>query len=169
MQTMDISKTYILTNNLTGSDYAFGIVFNDTAPVMDSTARLISNDHWFLTQTKLASYYRMHILPKGRPFAFDVISSNGRNSGMLYMGTTNDQYPGQYWRFDKWANGGGYRLSNNFAGSDMHLDIRSDTLEPYLAAGDYLGQHWTPTPTTLSSGLIAGIVIGSVVALEVLL
>lgn len=56
------------------------------------------------------------------------------------------QYSGQYWRLDPWptSDNGGYRLSNNFTGPDMHLDVYSGTLQPHLASGDFSGQHWTP-------------------------
>jgi hypothetical protein len=50
-------------------------------------------------------------------------------------------YSGQIWTVTPWGDGS-YRLTNNFSGSGLHLDVYSDTNVPFLGDGNHSGQHW---------------------------
>ncbi|KAM7200907.1 hypothetical protein V8F20_005149 [Naviculisporaceae sp. PSN 640] len=182
MGTLDTTRTFTLKSNQTGSDYLLSTTRNGSAAIMSPARQVSESSQWFATVTELKAYYRLHTVFKGRAYALDVVNTNGENSTRLYLSKTNKKVPGQYWRFDEWEYGPGYRLSNNLTGLDMHLDVRPDTLEPFLAPGDRPGQHWTlwssampgtsPSRESASSGShavsgrgIAGIVIGAISAL----
>ncbi|KAH8827605.1 hypothetical protein DL96DRAFT_1599628 [Flagelloscypha sp. PMI_526] len=174
MATIDASQVYLLTNNYTGSGRYL-------ASCISTQAR------WYLTPAQ-GVFYNLHTVDGGQGYSLDVLNDAGTSSIRLIM-TQTAGTSGQLWRFDVWSSFGipDYRLSNNFTGVDMHLDVYSDTLEPHLANGDHTGQHWllrsmgstTPanTPSAsgasgggttkggISPGAIAGIVIGSIVAL----
>jgi len=144
MSRIDTSRNYILTNDLTNNDYVLGVRSNGTAPIMQPSSDIGDTHRWFLTATKLVPYYRLHIVSKGRGFSLDVINSTGVKSTELHLGETNDIYPGQFWRFDEWETkgDGGLRVSNNFTGHDLLLDVSSDKLLPMLGTGDFDSQRW---------------------------
>ena len=141
--TIDTSKSYILTNAYTGPTKVLAISTTDSSLlIMDTAARdAPTNQQWFLTATNVPTFYRLHTVSGGSDLALDVINDAGTGSTRLHM-TSRGNYSGQYWRLDCWSGGSDFRLSNNFTGLDMHLDVYSDTLEPHLASGDYSGQHW---------------------------
>lgn len=146
MATIDTSRDFILTNSYTGSDTALDCSSSDGTLGMSLVDPSVADSQrWFVATTDISPFYRLHTIFLGTSQSLDVINDNGTNSIYLHM-TGTGQYTGQYWRFDPWPSGdagGGYRLSNNFTGPDMHLDVYSDTLQPHLADGDYTGQHWT--------------------------
>ncbi|EPS38023.1 hypothetical protein H072_8251 [Dactylellina haptotyla CBS 200.50] len=143
MATIDTSKTYVLTNSFTGPLKALSISSGSTSLSMaDVVTGGTDTQEWLATSAGISGYYRLHIASLGTSQSLDVINDNGVDSINVYM-TATGQYTGQYWRFDTWSSGGGYRLSNNFTGLDLHLDVYSDTLQAFLATGDHTGQHWT--------------------------
>ncbi|KAI1124163.1 hypothetical protein F5Y10DRAFT_36979 [Nemania abortiva] len=154
MATLDTSRIYSLTNAYTES----GKVLSADSPRSSLQMREVvsgaapsASAQWFLTPTTLSPFYRLHTTSLGEGMSLDVLNDNGTSSVGLHMAATGD-YSGQYWRFDPWATGGGYRLSNNFTGPAMHLDVYSDTLQAHLASDDHTGQHWTlsPAPAVVS-------------------
>jgi hypothetical protein len=152
---------------------------------------------WYLEDTGEDPFYRLHTRAKGNGQSLDVDPDN--NITVLFR--TSGDYAGQFWRLDA-SEGGTYRLSNNWTGTNKHLDTYRDTLTPHLAEGDANGQLWTfskyenatsGTSTSvsmstgsasatvvpanspskdsagLSKGAIAGIVVGGLVGLALLL
>ena len=93
-----------------------------------------------MTETGLSPFYRLRTKLGGDGIALDVTNDTGTSSIRLCM-TGTGSYSGQYWRFDPWSSGSGYRLSSDFTDLGMHLGVYSDTLEPHLASGDFTGQH----------------------------
>lgn len=187
MGTLDTTRTFTLKSNQTGNEYLLSTTSNGSAAIMSHARTVSETSQWFATVTELKAYYRLHTVSTGRQFALAVVNSEGENSARLYMSKTDKQVPGQYWRFDEWEDGTGYRLSNSLTGLDMHLDVHPTTLEPHIAPGDRPGQHWTlwssTTPGTKTHGegeassghqarpgsAVAGIVIGAVSALRLAL
>lgn len=182
MGTLDTTQTFTLKSNQTGSDYLLSTTSAGSTAIMSPAREVSENSQWFATVTELKAYYRLHTVSKGRFYALDVVNTHGENSTRLYLSKTSKKILGQYWRFDEWEYGPGYRLSNNLTGLDMHLDVRVDTFEPFLAPGDRPGQHWIlwsstmPGNQTFGEGVtsgsqavsgcaIAGIVIGAISAL----
>ncbi|KAK6542769.1 hypothetical protein TWF694_006711 [Orbilia ellipsospora] len=147
MATIDTSKTYLLTNSFNGPSKPLAVLSGSTSlSIADLiTTGSASTQQWFFTEAELTGFYRIHVVSLGTSQSLDVINDNGYNSTTVWM-TGTGGYTGQYWRFDLWDSsdsGGGYRLSNNFTGLGMHLDVGSATLEAFLSDGDRTGQHWT--------------------------
>lgn len=140
MADIDVSSTYTLTNSYTGALQVLASSLNDDQIMMDE-AGVASNKQWLFSVASLANHYRMHTVQNGQGQSLDVLNDNGVNSIKLHFANTADA-SGQFWRFDPWDDGT-VRLSNNFTGPDLHLDVYSDTFEPHLADGSPSGQHWT--------------------------
>ncbi|KAK3360625.1 carbohydrate-binding module family 13 protein, partial [Lasiosphaeria hispida] len=145
MASLDTTSTYSLTNSYTGPEKLLAISTSDskTPQMLAVPNSPASNAQWFLRATDYAPFYYLHTIRGGTGKALDVINDNDTSSRHLILANTG-LYTGQFWRFDEWPSGGpyAYRLSNNFTGPDMHLDVYSDTLEPHLASDDASGQHW---------------------------
>lgn len=151
MATIDASKTYMFTNAYTQSPKALAAITGSSSVVMQGTAADVpKNQQWFLSATSLPPFYRLHTVAGGADLALDILNDSGTGSTGLRM-TGTGTATGQYWRFDSWDGGSDFRLSNNYTGLDMHLDVYSDTLEPHLAPGDLSGQHWTLTEVRAAS------------------
>ncbi|KEF63545.1 uncharacterized protein A1O9_01523 [Exophiala aquamarina CBS 119918] len=140
MADVDVSSIYTLTNSYTGVLQVLTSSLNDDQ-IMMTEAGGASNKQWVFSVTSLADHYRMHTVQNGQGQSLDVLNDNGVDSIKLRFTSTAD-VSGQFWRFDLWDDGT-LRLSNNFTGPDMHLDVYSDTFEPHLADGSASGQHWT--------------------------
>ncbi|KAJ8111356.1 hypothetical protein OPT61_g6033 [Boeremia exigua] len=168
---------------------------------------------WYFTSTSVSDYYRLHTLSKGDQNALDVDNYYGRNSIDMHFYYVQER-SGQFWQLSEQSDGS-VKLSNNFTGPDIFLDIDEASLKPTLRAGDGFGTHWTlsspesvPTeapsqtitntsattsspvsstepsstgpsspdtsetsaanPSKMSTGTIAGIAVGSVAAVGVL-
>jgi len=147
MSTIDTSIAYALTNGYSGSSRFLGVVGTGT-PSLQMTTTSDHTTEWTLADTGLAPFYRLHSVSTGTDQSLDVLNDAGTASINLIMSPTGS-YSGQYWRFDPWPSedvGGGYRLTNNFTGLSMHLDVYSDTMVLHLAEGDTTGQHWSLKP-----------------------
>ncbi len=165
MATIDVTGQYVLTNSFTVTNKQMAA--DTSALTMDTYDGTSQSGQWFLTPADSPPFYRLHTVAAGSGQSLDVLNDAGTASIHLTMAATG-QFTGQYWRLDTWASGASgypYRLSNNFTGPDMHLDVYSDTLEPHLASGDYTGQHWAlvrvagdaaPAPSTTTSSVGAG-------------
>ncbi|KAI8631515.1 hypothetical protein F5Y19DRAFT_424049 [Xylariaceae sp. FL1651] len=157
MATFDTSTVYTLTNAYTARFKVLAVAPSGPAVQMDATGSGFApsaSAEWFLTMAEASPFYRLHTISLGEGQSLDVLNDNGTSSINLQMAATGAS-TGQYWRFDAWSasDGGGYRLSNNFTGLDMHVDVYSDTLQPHLAIDDTSsGQRWTfnPAPTDFS-------------------
>ncbi|KAI1128485.1 hypothetical protein F5Y10DRAFT_240489 [Nemania abortiva] len=142
--TPDTSRIYTLTNAYTKSGKVLSA--GERGLTLQMTEIISASAKWFLTPTAISPFYRLHTTSLGKGKSLDVVNENGTASVGLRMVATGD-YSGQFWRFDPWSTGGGYRLSNMFTGPAMHLDVYSDdTLQAHLASGDLTGQHWTLNP-----------------------
>ncbi|KAF3903597.1 hypothetical protein AA313_de0203779 [Arthrobotrys entomopaga] len=161
MATIDTSKTYILTNSFNGPLKPLAVLAGSTSLSITDiiTSGSTSTQEWFVTEAQNTPFYRLHVVSLGTTQSLDVLNDNGYNSTTVYM-TATGGYSGQYWRFDLWNpsdSSAGYRISNNFTGLGLHLDVGSVTLEAFLSDGDHTGQHWTlgtpgsTTPATSTS------------------
>jgi hypothetical protein len=129
---------YTLTNSYTSASYQ--LASSSKNLVLEPTSPFV-NHQWYLTPTDKSKYYRLHTAASGTSYALDVKNTDGEKSTQLCFAKTGD-YSGQFWRLDAWGDGT-WRLSNDFTGKKMHLDVYADTYEPHLAKGDCTGQHWT--------------------------
>lgn len=150
MATIDTSRIYTLRNSFTAAAKILAVSTGGNSLSMVDANSLGPNSLWFLTPTYTGNSYRLHTIANGVQQSLDVINDNGVQSINLHLTGTGD-YSGQFWRFDNWpANQGTaypYRLSNNFTGPNLHLDVYSDTLVAHLASGDFTGQHWALIPS----------------------
>lgn len=53
-------------------------------------------------------------------------------------------FSGQIWTVSSWGDGT-WKFTNEYSGSDLHLDVYSDTKVPFMGDGDHSGQHWIMT------------------------
>jgi hypothetical protein len=155
MADLDLSATYVFKNELLGSSNALASTPENSSvivePVNESDSQL-----WFATETNLQGYYRLHTVGKGNYSALDVYNYIGSQTLDLHFYADQD-LTGQYWRLDI-QEGGSMKISNNFTGPDIYLNIADGTQKPTLAAGDSSGSRWTlsslgsdPTPTSTTS------------------
>jgi hypothetical protein len=131
---------YILTNSLIGSTKGLASTStNDSVVVVP----LDSNDSqsWYFLETNTPSYYRLYTQQKGDFAALDVYNYNGKNTIDLHMFAVHEA-TGQYWYLNN-QDDGSVKISNQFTGPDMYLDIVRNTLQPTLAAKDGPGQRCT--------------------------
>jgi hypothetical protein len=153
MATIDTSGVYFLFNSYTDDAYILAVSPTGSSLVMADAPSDAGSAKWFLSTADVEPFYRIHTVLGGTGQSLDVINDAGTSSISLHM-TGTGSYTGQFWRLDYWPGSGNsdypYRLSNNFTGVDMHLDVYSDTLEPHLASGDYSGQHWALSPDSAS-------------------
>lgn len=148
---IDLTARYILTNLLLSSSQSLSsTLFNDTLLVTSGTSE--SSQTWYLSGTSTPSHYRLHTAQKGEQYALDVDNYNGKNAIDMHFYAVQDR-TGQYWSFNKQGDGT-FKISNNYTGSSIFLDLDEDTLKPTLRAGDGEGTKWTmsalgesPTPT----------------------
>jgi len=158
---VNISTTlrYSLTNSLLGPNKALASApNNDTLIIVDLSSDLsATNQQWYFTSTNTSSEYRLHTVQKGDFHAVDVYNYIGLGTIGLHFFSTGD-YNGQYWTLGSWSDNT-TKLSNDFTGPDIHLEVNKDTFEVKLAGGDNAGQHWTlsdfgagPTLTSTASG-----------------
>jgi len=146
MASIDTISFYTLTNAFTGPGKFLAISTADskTPQILATTEAPPTNAQWFLRATDVAPFYYLHTAAGGREKALDVINDGDKSTSIYLRLSDTAMAAGQFWRFDEWPSSGpyNYRLTNNFTGPDMHLDVFSDTLEPHLASGDASGQRW---------------------------
>jgi len=152
MANIELSAKYALTNSLTGASKVLASALNNDSVIIES-AGAGDNLQWYFTETNITGRFRLHTVQKGDSNALDVFSYNGLNTIGLHFYNVGD-YTGQYWRLDEWGDGT-IKMSNNFTGPDILLDVASDTLEPTLAGGDSPGQHWTLSQLGSASATLA--------------
>ncbi|KAF2249311.1 hypothetical protein BU26DRAFT_519429 [Trematosphaeria pertusa] len=140
MVQIDLSAKYLLTSEALGSSKALASTGSNDSLLIEPTD---SGDSqlWYFTPSALEDHFRLHTIQKGDFAALDVYNYNGRNSLDLHF-YANQELTGQYWRVDDWGDGS-VRLSNNFTGPDIHLEVNADNWKLTLAGGDTSGQHWT--------------------------
>ena len=68
----------------------------------------------------------------------------GNDKTMPRLAAAGD-FTGQIWTVVPWGDGT-WRLTNEYSGSGLHLDVYSDTKVPFMGDGDHSGQHWILTP-----------------------
>jgi hypothetical protein len=54
-------------------------------------------------------------------------------------------FTGQFWSLTRCYDGT-YKLTNDYSGPNLHLEVHNDTYEAFLGTGDCTGQHWHITP-----------------------
>lgn len=155
MATLEVNTSYILTNgySLEAKELsAYGTSLNMSDPSTD-------DQHlWYLEDTGEDPFYRLHTRAKGNGQSLDVNPDDNTTVAFTIRG----DYAGQFWRLDA-AENGAFKLSNNWTGTNKHLDTYRDTLQPHMAVGDAIGQLWTfsrylastsgtSTATTISTG-----------------
>jgi len=173
MATLDLTVSYTLTSKLTGSSRLFAIPSTaDSArpqmlEVKPGGGKPPLDAQFFLTETDLRPFYRIHTRHHGKSLALDVINSgDAANSTELRLSATS-RYSAQYWRFDKWPGEAEnapyiYRITNNFTGLNGNLDVNPNTVFlPLVRSGGFTGQYWRlevlknddgPTETTTTGG-----------------
>ncbi|OCK87390.1 uncharacterized protein K441DRAFT_623029 [Cenococcum geophilum 1.58] len=155
MANIELSAKYALTNSLTGASKVLASALNNDSVIIES-AGTGDNLQWYFTETNITGRFRLHTMQKRDSTALDIFSYNGLNTIGLHFYNVGD-YTGQYWRLDDWGDGT-IKLSNNFTGPDMLLDVANDTLKPTLAGGDSPGQHWTLSRFGSASATLASTV-----------
>ncbi|OAL46070.1 hypothetical protein IQ07DRAFT_590840 [Pyrenochaeta sp. DS3sAY3a] len=159
MAEIDTLAKYVLTNSVLGSNALASTSMNDSVVVVPTTSD--SAQLWYFVQTDDAEYYRLHTEQKGEFSALDVFNYNGKNVIDLHFYAVQAM-TGQHWR-PNLQDDGTVKISNQFTGPDMYLDIEEETLKPTLAARDSPGMHWTlskvgstPTASPTASASASG-------------
>lgn len=134
---LDTSPPFYLENADTQRLYQLVSDGNDVAIDYDFTG---SSSVWFLELTSYDDYFRLHTLTNGYETSLDVVSDNGIPSARVHFAQSGD-YTSQLWRLDEWGDGT-FKLSNNFTGPDVHLDLDLDNGIPYLEPGVGTAKRW---------------------------
>lgn len=141
MSGIDLTARYTLTNELLGSSRTLASTkLNDSLIVVSSS--FDSSQSWYFTATSESDYYYLHTVQKGDFNVLDVDHYYGRNSIDMHFYYIQPERTGQYWRLSQ-QDDGSVKISNNFTGPDMFLDIDKASLRPMLKAQDSPGQRWT--------------------------
>ena len=137
---IDLTQHYTLTNPLlTSSRSLASTQFNESLLVVSSSSS--SDQQWFFTSTSVTPYYRLHTVAKDENVALDVDNYNGRNAIDMHFYYVQER-SGQYWMLDE-QDDGSIKISNNYTGPDVFLDVGADSLKPTLRAADGKGTRWT--------------------------
>ncbi|KAF2630091.1 hypothetical protein BU25DRAFT_265478 [Macroventuria anomochaeta] len=140
MADIDLTARYALINPLLGSSRSLASTsLNDSLLVAPSTSD--SSQSWYFTSTSSTDYYRLHTVAKGDQNALDVDNYYGSNSIDMHFYYVQPR-SGQFWKVSKQSDGS-VKISNNYTGSDIFLDIDESNLKPTLRAGDGEGTRWT--------------------------
>ncbi|KAF2026789.1 carbohydrate-binding module family 13 protein, partial [Setomelanomma holmii] len=132
---------YVLSNALIGSTHALASTSTNDSVVVVQSSESDASQSWYFVETSTSGYYRLHTQQKGDYAALDVYNYNGKNSIDLHLYAIGEN-TGQYWNLNK-QDDGSVKISNQFTGPDIYLDVVKDTLQPTLAAKDGPGQRWT--------------------------
>jgi hypothetical protein len=146
MKFLSTSQWYRLTNL-----YAIGLaldVVNDNGTLSSGRLQMapigdFSGQYWALQPFPDASSptYALHTLFLGPAKRLDVYGNDKTKPHLANAG----YYSGQIWTIAQWGDGT-WRLTNQYSGPGLHLDVYSDTKEPFLGDGNHSGQHWQFTP-----------------------
>lgn len=136
---------YRLTNTFTGTSLSLDVV-NDGGQASSGTLQMapsgnFSGQYWQLESSHSSSKYTLHTQFLGPNKRLDVYGNDKTKPHLADAGN----YSGQIWTITAWGDGT-FRLTNEYSGSGLHLDVYSDTKVPFLGDGDHSGQHWTFTP-----------------------
>lgn len=129
-------EQYIIRNSYTPR---FQLVANGGFVSM-SDSENDDNSLWHFTPAPYFGYFRLHTLANGDTKSLDVNNTNDTSSTGVHLVQTGE-YTGQFWRLDSWGDGT-YRLSNNFTGPYVYLDLDVASMTPYLRYGDGVAQNW---------------------------
>ncbi|KAF2127869.1 hypothetical protein P153DRAFT_432313 [Dothidotthia symphoricarpi CBS 119687] len=140
MADVNLTAQYVFTNELIGSSKSLASTSLNASIIVVSSSPGDSS-LWYFTETDVDDYYRLHTVQKGDYNALDVDNYYGSNSIDLHFYAVQRR-SGQYWLLNKQSDGS-VKVSNNFTGPDIYLDIDEGSLRPTLRAQDSPGQHWT--------------------------
>ena len=143
-----VSQWYRLTNAYTGPNLSLDVVNDNgtssTGLLQMSPSGNFSGQYWqltpFQTASSLSSTYALYTLFLGASKRLDVYGNDAKSPHLADGG----DHSGQVWTIFPWGDGT-WQLWNQFSGSALHLDIYSDTHQPFMDTGDSTGQHWTFT------------------------
>ena len=141
------TQAYRLTNLFTGYALALDVV-NDAGPTSSGKLQMaasgsFSGQYWHFVPnpSSASSTYALYTQFLGPNKRLDVYGDDKTKPHLADSGN----YSGQIWTISSWGDGT-WRLTNDYSGSGLHLDVYSDTKEPFLGDGDHTGQHWVFTP-----------------------
>lgn len=142
---------YQLTNAYTGLAMALDVV-NDGGPQSSGTLNMARTGNYSGQMWRFVPYagrpgtYYVYSQFLGPSKRLDVYGDDKTKPHLADAGN----YSGQIWSVTPWGDRT-YRLTNAYSGPDLHLDVYSDTKEPFMGDGNHSGQHWTLTPTGAAS------------------
>lgn len=131
-------KLFVVRNAFS-SNYRLASIDNQNVTMVDGDGY---NTQWYLTEAPPPheGYFRLHTPATGDAKSLDVLNDNGFSSKEVRFYTTGD-YSGQLWKRDPWGDGT-YKLSNNFTGPNVHLDMLTNSYHPYLESGKGSAPRW---------------------------
>lgn len=137
------SSFYLLTNNYTGPHHSLKV-----NPLSGNSHLLVANDdstsnvlYWqfnFLWPTT-----KYHICTEYAHSIFCLDIKVGDKTAPHLAVPAYDT--GSFWSAQKWGDGT-WKLTNDYSGPELHLDVYSNTRQAFMGDGDHTGQHWTLTP-----------------------
>jgi M6 family metalloprotease-like protein len=135
---------YKLTNQYTGPNRAVDVNGDGSGNLMIADNTDVWGQEWRFVLVGAGPKYALRTSVLGDAFSLDVRNDKGVDSTGLNISPTTGA-SGQYWTLSRWYDGT-YRLSNDFTGTEKHLDVSADGTIPLLDTGDKTGQHWFITP-----------------------
>ncbi|KAF2115772.1 hypothetical protein BDV96DRAFT_574456 [Lophiotrema nucula] len=138
----DIAAQYLLTNALLDAVQVLSSTPGNDSVVMNYIDGG-SSQLWYFTEGSTEDNFRLHTVDKGNEYALGVFNlSDGSDYALLFDGIEDDQNDdAQYWTID-YRDDGTVRLNNEFAGSNIYLDVVKDSLQVQMAGDDSDGQNW---------------------------
>ena len=138
---------YRLTNLWTGEALSLDVV-NDNGRNSSGTLQMAAtgdstSQQWRFQPNPAGSKttYALSTIFLGEGRRLDVYGNDKTTPHLAHAG----DYSGQIWTMTSWGDGT-YMLTNEYSGSDLHLDVYRDTQRPFLGDGNHIGQHWVIAP-----------------------
>lgn len=123
MALVEVGAKYVLTNSALNSSLTLASTTSNASLVVEPLrSPPIDSQIWFVTATDDKERFRLHTVQKGPEWALDVTSYVTLQTFELHF-FSKGAYNGQLWRFDKWGDNSDLRLSNNYTGPDIVLEV----------------------------------------------
>ena len=147
MVQLNSTSRYFLKNKALGGSFALASAPSNDSLVIVSLG-VDNSKQWYFSETGISDYFYLHTVEKGDWVVLDVFNDNGILLEFHFF--PRHGASGQYWTMQDQSDGT-VKLSNNFTGNSLFLDIDLVKLTPRLALGDRAGMRWTVSEVTATA------------------
>ena len=146
MPQISTNQKYTITSSFLGPSNNLASTLNTDTVIVESSD-LKASQQWYFTSSPVDGYYYFHTSQKG-DYVLDIRGYDGEDTLSIHFHNvdTERRMVGQYWMIGEWSDGSA-RISNNFTGADVLLDVEKLDGEfiALLANADQrkTGQKWS--------------------------